>query len=129
MIVLPIVISSLTVGVANLGDIKKLGTIGLKTIIYFEVLSTIAFILGIIVANITHIGYMIDLSHLKNVDISQYVHAAKVHKDQGPTIDCANKYICSPIQRHHVTSNFLLCSFWFGNSIDWHTRKNCNRFS
>lgn len=83
MIVLPIVISSLTVGVANLGDIKKLGTIGLKTIIYFEVLSTIAFILGIVVANITHIGYMIDLSHLKNVDISQYIHAAKVHKDQG----------------------------------------------
>lgn len=83
MIVLPIVISSLTVGIANLGDIKKLGTIGLKTLIYFEILSTIAFILGILVANITRIGYMIDLSHLKSVDISQYIHAAKANKDQG----------------------------------------------
>lgn len=63
MIVLPIVISSLTVGIANLGDIKKLGRIGLKTLIYFEVLSTIAFILGFFISNVAHLGYMVDLSN------------------------------------------------------------------
>lgn len=77
MIVLPIVITCLTVGIANLGDIKKLGRIGLKTIIYFEMLSTIAFIIGLIVSNFAHLGTMIDLSKLKAADISQYVHAAK----------------------------------------------------
>lgn len=47
MIVLPIVISCLTVGIANMGDIKKLGRIGLKTLIYFEVMTTLAIIIGI----------------------------------------------------------------------------------
>ena len=46
MIVMPIVISCLTVGIANIGDIKKLGRIGGKTLIYFEVLTTIAIIWG-----------------------------------------------------------------------------------
>ncbi|MSE06368.1 cation:dicarboxylase symporter family transporter, partial [Lactobacillus salivarius] len=51
MIVLPIVVSSLIVGISNMGDIKKLGKIGLKTLIYFEVLSTIAFIVGMVISN------------------------------------------------------------------------------
>ena len=50
MIVLPIVVSSLIVGISNMGDIKKLGKIGLKTLIYFEVLSTIAFIVGMVIS-------------------------------------------------------------------------------
>ena len=54
MIVMPIVVSCLTVGIANIGDIRKLGRIGGKTLIYFEVLTTIALILGIVMANITH---------------------------------------------------------------------------
>lgn len=83
MIVLPIIIASLTVGIASLGDVKKLGTIGLKTLIYFEILSTIAFILGMGISNLTHIGYMINLSHLKSVDISQYLHTAQANKNQG----------------------------------------------
>ncbi len=44
MIVVPIVISSLIVGIAGVGDAKKLGSIGLKTIIYFEVVTTIAIV-------------------------------------------------------------------------------------
>ncbi|HAB49690.1 MAG TPA: glutamate/aspartate:proton symporter GltP, partial [Lactobacillus sp.] len=61
------------VGIANMGDIKKLGRIGLKTLIYFEVLSTIAFIVGMLVSNLSQIGYMLDLSKLSQVDISTYV--------------------------------------------------------
>jgi Na+/H+-dicarboxylate symporters len=44
MIVVPIVISSLIVGIAGVGDAKKLGSIGLKTILYFEVVTTIAIV-------------------------------------------------------------------------------------
>lgn len=77
MIVLPIVVSSLIVGISNMGDIKKLGKIGLKTLIYFEVLSTIAFIVGMVISNFSHLGYMLDLSQLSHVDISTYVKTAK----------------------------------------------------
>jgi len=77
MIVLPIVISCLTVGIANMGDIKKLGRIGLKTLIYFEIMTTLAIIIGIIVANVTHPGTYIDIHSLKSSDISQYAASAK----------------------------------------------------
>lgn len=72
MIVIPIVISSLVVGIAGVGDAKKLGRIGLKTIIYFEVVTTIAILVGLVLANLVHPGTGIDMSTLGTVDISQY---------------------------------------------------------
>ncbi|AJJ00889.1 dicarboxylate symporter family protein [Yersinia pseudotuberculosis] len=72
MIVVPIVISTLIVGIAGVGDVKKLGRIGLKTIIYFEVITTIAIIIGITLANVFQPGVGIDMSALTVVDISQY---------------------------------------------------------
>ncbi|MBS0056514.1 glutamate/aspartate:proton symporter GltP [Yersinia sp. Marseille-Q3913] len=72
MIVVPIVISTLIVGIAGVGDAKKLGRIGLKTIIYFEVITTVAIIVGITLANVFQPGHGIDMSALTVVDISQY---------------------------------------------------------
>lgn len=46
MIVVPIVISTLVVGIAGVGDAKQLGRIGAKTILYFEVITTVAIILA-----------------------------------------------------------------------------------
>ncbi|MEA1130588.1 cation:dicarboxylate symporter family transporter, partial [Klebsiella pneumoniae] len=62
MIVIPIVISSLIVGIAGVGDAKKLGRIGVKTILYFEVVTTIAIVVGLLLANLFHPGAGIDMS-------------------------------------------------------------------
>lgn len=72
MIVIPIVVSSLIVGIAGVGDSKKLGRIGLKTIIYFEVITTIAIVVGLTLANVFHPGTGIDMSLLTTTDISKY---------------------------------------------------------
>lgn len=72
MIVVPIVMATLVVGIAGIGDAKKLGSIGLKTIIYFEVITTIAIVLGVTLANLLHPGYGIDMSILSKTDISMY---------------------------------------------------------
>ena len=64
MIVIPIVISSLIVGIAGVGDAKKLGRIGFKTIIYFEIVTTIAIVVGLLLANLFHPGAGIDMSTL-----------------------------------------------------------------
>ena len=77
MIVMPIVVSCLTVGIANIGDLKKLGRIGGKTLIYFEVLTTIAILLGLLLGNITHPGTFIDIHKLHATNISQYMSTAK----------------------------------------------------
>lgn len=76
MIVIPIVFSSLVVGVAGVGDIKKLGKLGGKTIIYFEVITTIAIILGLGVANLFHPGSGVNIHELSKVSIKSYMNTA-----------------------------------------------------
>ncbi|MNZ12154.1 Proton glutamate symport protein [compost metagenome] len=77
MIVIPIVVASLIVGIAGVGDAKKLGRIGLKTIIYFEVVTTVAIVVGLLLANFFQPGSGIDMSTLGTVDISKYQQTAQ----------------------------------------------------
>jgi proton glutamate symport protein len=72
MIVLPIVLSSLVVGIAGVGDAKKLGKIGAKTLIYFEVVTTVAIVIGVLFANLAQPGAGIDMNQLSTTDISSY---------------------------------------------------------
>lgn len=52
MIIAPLLFATLVVGVAGHGDAKSLGKIGLKTIIYFEIVTTLALVIGLFMANI-----------------------------------------------------------------------------
>jgi proton glutamate symport protein len=51
MIVAPLLFSTLVIGIAGAGDLKSLGRIGLKAIVYFEVATTIALIIGLALVN------------------------------------------------------------------------------
>lgn len=73
MIVIPIVISSLVVGVASVGDLKKLGKLGGKTIIYFEIITTIAIVVGLLAANIFQPGAGVNMKSLEKTDIQSYI--------------------------------------------------------
>ena len=84
MIVVPIIISTLIVGVAGTGDMKQLGRLGGKTLIYFEVITTIAIIVGLLAANLFQPGAGIDMSNLQQTDISSYVETTEAQEDQGP---------------------------------------------
>ncbi|SFI73866.1 cation:dicarboxylate symporter family transporter [Brevibacillus centrosporus] len=77
MIVIPIVVATLIVGVAGVGDVKKLGKIGGKTILYFEIVTTIAIVVGLLSANIFQPGVGVDMSHLQKTDIHSYVETAE----------------------------------------------------
>lgn len=56
MMVIPLVFASLSLGVAQIGDLKKLGKIGFKTISYFFVVTTVAVIIGLLLVNIIRPG-------------------------------------------------------------------------
>ncbi|AGT32871.1 proton glutamate symport protein [Geobacillus genomosp. 3] len=73
MIVIPIVVSSLIVGVANVGDVKKLGKLGGKTIIYFEIITTIAIVVGLLAANVFQPGAGVNMKSLEKTDIQSYI--------------------------------------------------------
>ena len=60
MIIAPLLFATLVIGIAGHGDIKSLGKIGIKTIVYFEVVTIAALIIGLGVGHITQPGAGID---------------------------------------------------------------------
>ncbi|GAB3626875.1 C4-dicarboxylate transporter [Pandoraea terrae] len=77
MIVVPIVFTSMVVGIAGVGDAKALGRIGFKTLLYFEVVTTIAIVIGLAFGNLFQPGAGTDISQLGKVDISKLQSAGE----------------------------------------------------
>src|SRR5262245_38285279 len=56
MLIAPIVFSTVVVGIAHMGAMKDVGRIGLRALIYFEVVSTLALIIGLVVVSVLKPG-------------------------------------------------------------------------
>ena len=56
MLVVPLIFSALALGVTGLGDLRHLGRVGLKTLVYTVVVSTIAVVLGVTLVNVLRPG-------------------------------------------------------------------------
>src|ERR687883_306645 len=61
-IIAPLVFSTLVVGIAGGGDLKKVGRMGAKALIYFEIVTTIALFIGLGVVNLTKPGLGVNLA-------------------------------------------------------------------
>lgn len=83
MIVVPIIVSTLIVGVAGTGDIKQLGKLGVKSMLYFQVMSLVAIVVGLLAANIFKPGEGLDLSSLEKTNIDQYVETTEEVQNNG----------------------------------------------
>lgn len=83
MIVVPIIVSTLIVGVAGSGNMKQLGKLGGKAMLYFQAVSLIAIIVGLSAANIFKPGEGLDISTLEKGNIDQYVATTNEVKDSG----------------------------------------------
>ena len=79
MIIAPLVFSVVVTGICGSGDLKKVGRVGLKTIVYFELITTCALIIGAVRANILHpgSGMNIDIHSLDSSAMSIYAERAK----------------------------------------------------
>jgi aerobic C4-dicarboxylate transport protein len=76
MVIAPIVFLTIVVGIAGMGDLKKVGRIGGKALLYFEIVSTIALAIGIIVVNLVKPGVGVNAHEAKG-DISKYTKQAE----------------------------------------------------
>src|SRR5689334_4655949 len=56
MIIAPIIFGTVVVGIAKMGDLKNVGRIGVKALVYFEIVSTVALAIGLIVVNVLKPG-------------------------------------------------------------------------
>lgn len=64
MIIAPLLFATLVVGIAGHGDVKQLSKIGIKTIIYFEVVTTLALFIGLVAGNVFKpgVGFNLDVT-------------------------------------------------------------------
>ena len=61
-IVAPLILATLVTGIAGHGDLKSVGRIGIKSLIYFEAVTTLALIIGLVAINLSHAGTGLSLA-------------------------------------------------------------------
>jgi aerobic C4-dicarboxylate transport protein len=79
MLLAPIIFATVVLGMAKMGNIKEVGRIGVRALIYFEIMSTLALVIGLIVVNVIRpgVGMNIDASRIDAGSISGYTKAAE----------------------------------------------------
>jgi aerobic C4-dicarboxylate transport protein len=68
----PIIFLTIVTGICGMDSLKRVGRVGGKALIYFEVITTLALLIGIIVAHFIHPGSGVDTKGVGNADISKY---------------------------------------------------------
>ena len=78
MIIAPIIFCTVVIGIASMGDVKKVGRVGGKAVLYFEVVSTVALTIGLIIMNFFRPGsnMNVDVSSLDPASVANYTKAA-----------------------------------------------------
>ncbi len=94
MIIAPLLFATLVVGIAGHGDVKNLGKLGVKTIIYFEIVTTIALVLGLVIGNMCQpgVGFStqasasnLNMAHAMNAGATQIHSMGQFFVDIFPT--------------------------------------------
>src|SRR6185503_4146707 len=67
-IIAPLIFATLVVGISGTGDIKQVGRIGAKSLLYFEVVTTLALIIGLAAVNITRPGEGVSLAGVQKTE-------------------------------------------------------------
>ena len=77
LFIYPIIFLTITLGISGMSSLKKVGKVGGKAIIYFEIVTTLALLIGVIVVNIIKPGIGVVTSAVKSGDITQYTAQAQ----------------------------------------------------
>src|ERR1700704_2201257 len=77
MVIAPVIFFTIVAGVAGAGNMKKVGRVGLKSLIYFEVVTTLALVIGLITANIIKPGAGVAYTHTVNTQVAEISSKAK----------------------------------------------------
>ncbi|WP_411278938.1 dicarboxylate/amino acid:cation symporter [Gemmatimonas sp.] len=75
MVITPIIFLTIVHGIASMADLRKLGRVGGKALLYFELVSTLALAIGLIIVNVTKPGAGLDISTMQLGDVSKYTTA------------------------------------------------------
>ncbi len=81
MVIAPIVFCTVVTGIAGMEDMKKVGRVGAKSLVYFEILSTVALAIGLVVVSVVQpgVGLNADVTKLDTKALASYTTQAKSH--------------------------------------------------
>ncbi len=77
MVVAPVIFCSIVTGIAGAGSMKKVGRVGIKALVYFEIVSTSALVIGLIVANIAKPGLGVSHAGAQNNQVTEISRQAE----------------------------------------------------
>ena len=109
----PIIFLTVTLGLAGMDNLKKVGRVGVKALIYFEVVTTLALLIGIVVAHFVQPGAGLDASHLASgpaPDVARYQKGATELSAWG-------------FFRTNFTLQVLVAALIFGSLLHWTPRR------
>ena len=73
----PIIFLTISLGISGMNDLKKVGRVGGKAILYFEIVTTVALLIGIVVAYFIQPGAGVNTSAIEGGDISKFTKSAQ----------------------------------------------------
>lgn len=79
MVIAPIIFCTVVSGISHIQDARKVGRVGVKALVYFEVVSSFALILGLIMGNLLQVGHGL-AAHPDAAAVAKYVKEAEAHR-------------------------------------------------
>jgi len=118
MLIAPIVFATVVTGIAKMGDLKRVGRIGLKGIVYFEILTTLALTIGLIVAKILRpgAGMNVDPAALDTSAIANYTSSGHALSTTEFLLNVIPKDVADAFARGDILQ-VLLFSILFGVAL------------
>ena len=77
MVIAPVIFLTVVLGIAHMRDLRKVGRVGGKAFLYFELVTTVALAIGLVIVNVSKPGAGIDRAALAGGDISRYATAGQ----------------------------------------------------
>ncbi len=116
MLLAPIIFGTIVVGIAKMGNLREVGRVGVKALIYFEVVSTIALVIGLIVINISRpgVGMNVNPATIDTQSISNYTNVAKHHDIVSFFMDIIPSSIIDAFAKGNILQ-IILFSVLFGS--------------
>ena len=118
MVIGPVIFLTVVVGIAHMGELRQVGRIGLKALVYFEVLTTAALAIGLVVVNLAKpgVGMQIDPAKFDAAAVADYQHKAEASGVVGFLMDIIPKGFVSAFTEGNLLQ-VLLVAVLFGVAL------------
>ena len=118
MLIAPIIFTTVVAGIAGMGDLKRLGRVGVKSLIYFEIVTTLALIIGLVVANVfaPGVGMHINAASLDAKTVANYVTASQAQTTVGFFMNIIPKTFIGAFADGEILQ-VLLLAMLFGSAL------------